>query len=409
MPPQIPLSSSEARGLIKLAEKATVGVTDIVEGVHEAVWRTLGVEGPAPGRTAGITGFVYRSIRAVAQQVGAVSHDLLERLPAKDGGEPASRQRAALLAVLNGVLGDHLAASGNPLATPMTLRHQGDALSVDAPLALPQARGKLLLMLHGLCMNDLQWQVPRDGGSVDHGELVADRLGYTPLYLRYNSGRHVSQNGRDLAALLEQLVTAWPQPVEEISVLAHSMGGLIARSAIDLAQGSGARWPRHLRHVVFLGTPHHGSPLERAGNWVDAALGSTRYSAPFGALGRVRSAGITDLRHGFLRDADWQDRDRFRGGDHRAPLPLPAGVACHAIAATTATRRHALAERLTGDGLVPLRSALGEHDDPRHRLDFPPASRHVVFGAGHMALLHHTEVAQKLIEWMQPRPPTRPD
>jgi hypothetical protein len=404
MPPSIPLSSREVRGLVKLAEHATAGVTDIVEGVHDAVWRTLGVEGAAPGRTAGITGFVYRSIRAAAQQVGAVSHHLLERLPAGESGEPASRQRAALLAVLNGVLGDHLAASGNPLATPMSLRHRGEVLPLDAPLAMAQPGGKLLLLLHGLCMNDLQWQVPQDGATVDHGQLLADRLGYTPLYLRYNSGRHVSQNGRELALLLEQLIDAWPVPVEEVSVLAHSMGGLVMRSAIDHAHGSGARWHGHLRHVVFLGTPHHGSPLERAGNWIDAALGTSRYSAPFGALGRVRSAGITDLRHGFLRDTDWQDRDRFApGGDHRQPLPLPDAVACHAIAATTAARRHALAERLTGDGLVSLRSALGEHADPRHRLGFPEASTHIVFGTGHMALLHHPEVSNKLLDWMQPR------
>jgi hypothetical protein len=400
--PRIPLSNNDARGLVKLAEHATVGVTDIVEGVHHAVWRTLGVEGAAPGRTSGITGFVYRSIRAVAQQVGAASHDLLERLPASEPGEPASRQRAALIAVLNGVLGDHLAASGNPLASPMTLHHRGQPLRLDAPLTLPQPGGKLLVLVHGLCMNELQWQVSRDDAVCDHGQLLAERCGYTPLYLRYNSGRHVSQNGRDFARLLQQLVDDWPVPVKEIGVLAHSMGGLVARSAIDHAQRDEARWPRHLRRLVFLGTPHHGAPLERAGNWIDAALGASRYSAPFGALGRMRSAGITDLRHGFLCDADWQDRDRFApGGDHRQPLPLPAGVACHAIAATTAARCHTLAERLTGDGLVPLRSALGQHDEPRHRLGFSKASTHIVFGTGHMALLHHPAVANKLLDWMQ--------
>jgi hypothetical protein len=399
----IPLNNSDVRGLVRLAEQATVGVTDIVEGVHDAVWRTLGVQGAEPGRTAGITGFVYRSVRAVAQQVGALSHDFIEGLPSRAAGEPESRRRAALLAVLNGVLGDRLADSGNPLATPMTLRHRDAALALAAPLAVPEPSAKLLLMVHGLCMNDLQWQVAQGERVVDHGQLLADRFGYTPLYLRYNSGRHVSQNGRELAQMIEQLVAAWPVPVQELSVVAHSMGGLVARSAIDHAQASAAQWPGRLGHLVFLGTPHHGAPLERAGNWIDAALGSNRYSAPLGALGRVRSCGITDLRHGFLHDDDWQHRDRFsRAGVRRRPLPLPAGVACHAIAATTAARRHPLAERLTGDGLVPLRSALGEHDDPQHQLHFPAASRRIVFNAGHMALLHHPEVAKALVAWMRP-------
>ena len=130
---------------------------------------------------------------------------------------------------------------------------------------------------------------------------------------------------------------------------------------------------------MFLGTPHHGAPLERAGNWIDMLLGTTRSTAPFARLVRLRSAGITDLRHGNLLDRDWHGHDRFqRQTDSRQPVPLPEGIACNAVAATTAAGpgRRAV---LPGDGLVPLRSALGQHDDPRRRLMFiggsptPPA------------------------------------
>jgi hypothetical protein len=329
-------------------------------------------------------------------------------------------------------MGDRLAASGNALATPMSLRWRGQALNgrTAAELAAllasptpPAASGRLLLLIHGLCMNDLQWQAEHDGRPVDHGAALAD-VGYTPIYLRYNSGRHISQNGRDLAhlleSLLETLLAAWPQPVTELSVVAHSMGGLVIRSAVQIAREEGLHWPDKLTNIVFLGTPHHGAPLERAGNGLDALLAATPWSAPYARIGQLRSAGITDLRYGLLQDADWQGRDRFtRQPDSRAPLPLPAGVACYAYAATTApapaedaatatpTRRGALAtllaDRLVGDGLVPLRSALGLHDDPALCLEFPAARQAIACGMHHLELLSRPEVTQQLLAWLAPK------
>ena len=161
------------------------------------------------------------------------------------------------------------------------------------------------------------------------------------------------------------------------------------------------QWPQRLKNIVFLGTPHHGAPLERAGNWVDVLLGSTPYSRPFAKLGQLRSAGITDLRFGHVLDADWAGRDRFeKGPDRRQPLPLPEGVACYTVAATTAKQRGTLAERLTGDGLVPLRSALGQHDAPEHRLAFTKPAQWITWQTHHMALLGSPAVAQKLREWL---------
>jgi pimeloyl-ACP methyl ester carboxylesterase len=166
------------------------------------------------------------------------------------------------------------------------------------------------------------------------------RLGCTPVYLRYNSGLHTSQNGHELSAQLEQLLLHWPTPVDELTVVAHSMGGLLIRSAFHYARKDGLRWPAHLKSIVFLGTPHHGAPMERAGNWVDTVLGSTPFTAPIAKLGHVRSAGITDLRYGHVVDEDWQGHDRFRRSpDRRQIVPLPGGVACYAIAATLAPKR----------------------------------------------------------------------
>ena len=194
-----------------------------------------------------------------------------------------------------------------------------------------------------------------------------------------------------------------PHRTTNISVIAHSMGGLVTRSAVHYAPLGKMRWPQHLKHIVFLGTPHHGAPLERAGNWVDVLLGATPYSKPFVKLTTLRSAGITDLRYGHVIDEDWQGHDRFRRSpDRRVPVPLPAGVSCHAVAATTAAKRSLMADRLTGDGLVPLRSALGQHDDARHTLAFSKTSRLIAYRTGHIALLHSLEVQQQLLRWLTP-------
>jgi hypothetical protein len=191
--------------------------------------------------------------------------------------------------------------------------------------------------------------------------------------------------------MLEETLAAWPAPQAELSILAHSMGGLVARSAIHHALALGLAWPARLKRVVFLGTPHHGAPLERAGSGLDALLGSTPWSAPFARLGALRSAGITDLRFGNVLDAGEGDS-----------VPLPEGVACFAIAGTLSTRRRPLADALVGDGLVPLDSALGRHADPARCLDIPNTRQWIATRTGHLGLLGSPEVGRKLAAWLGP-------
>ncbi|MDO8774594.1 MAG: alpha/beta hydrolase [Burkholderiaceae bacterium] len=405
------LRTSDMRGMAQLATQATQGLTRIAEGVHQSVWAALGAPtgqaaGQTRGQTRGITGLVYKSILGVTHLLGTGVDKVLARLqPLLESAEaapPESPQREAVLAALNGVLGDRLAVSRNPLATPMTLRFQGAALRWQTPPAASTVTGKVLLLIHGLCMNDLQWTTQHEGNTVNHGTALATALGYTPVYVRYNTGMHTSQNGLELSQQLEQLVQHWPVPLDELTVIAHSMGGLVTRSAVHNAQQRGLTWPAHLKNIVFLGTPHHGAPLERAGNWVDVLLGSTPFSAPFKKLTQLRSAGITDLRYGFVLDVDWQGHDRFRRQpDHRTHLPLPAGVACYTIAAAAAAMRSAVADRLVGDGLVPLRSALGQHDDAQRNLGFAKSSQWIVYRVNHLGLLSNPQVTAQLLDWLR--------
>jgi len=404
------LRASDLRAIALLATEATTAVTAMAEGVHQSVWRTLGApSGATPEQARGLTGLIYKSITGVTQQVGhgvaaALTRlePLLQRL---EGQGDESVERAALLAILNGVMGDRLQAAGNPLATPMTLRLHNKVLDCAAPPNATQVSGKILVVIHGLCMNERQWTSRHAGKPVNHAECLSATLGYTPVYVRYNSGLHVSENGHLLAQQLEALVRCWPVPVTELSVLAHSMGGLVTRSALFDAGQAAMNWPAALKNIVFLGTPHHGSPLERAGNWIDVLLGSTPYSRPFAKLGQLRSAGVTDLRYGHVLDADWLGHDRFqRKPDSRAHLPLPERVACFAVAATLVAKRSHMADRLVGDGLVPLRSALGEHDDAARTLLFADVNRLIVYRTGHMALLASPDVTRQVLLWLTPAP-----
>ncbi|KAF0249660.1 MAG: PGAP1-like protein, partial [bacterium] len=324
-------------------------------------------------------------------------------LESAEDAKPGTPQREAVLAILNGIMGDHLVATSNPLATPMTLRYGGKVLNWHTPPPMPEATGKVLLLVHGLCMNDLQWHTQHKGQVVNHSQVLASVLGYTPVYLRYNSGLHTSQNGRELSIHLEQLVTQWPTPIEELTIIAHSMGGLLTRSAFHYAKQQDLGWPGYLKSIVFLGTPHHGAPLERAGNWLNTILGSTRYSAPLTKLGKLRSAGITDLRYGNVLDEDWLGHDRFHcKPDNRQLVPLPERIACYTVAATITETRSMMADRLIGDGLVPLHSALGQHDDVRRNLVFAKTAQWIAYRINHMELLSSPDVTRQLVQWLIP-------
>ncbi len=404
------LQPTDVRGVSRLVVDATLGLTRLVETMHHNIARTPGPLGQFTEEpTRGITGFVYRSIQGTTRLVGRGIDVLLEQLmPLLDQqAAESSAAREAVLAALNGVLGDHLAASGNPLAITMQLRRDGQPLPLtkaELAAALPQAGGRILLLVHGLCMNDRQWR--RNGH--DHGAALAAAAGFTPLYLHYNSGRHVSSNGRDLAELLVRLIKAWPVPVEQLIIIGHSMGGLVARSACHYGQRGGQRggqpdakrggqeWLRHLRQMVFLGTPHHGAPLERGGNWVNVILEFSPYTAALARLAKIRSAGITDLRHGSVLDDDWLHGDRFARDRKKNFVPLPDGVRCDALAVTRGKPSSAPVGKLPGDGLVPVHSALGQADDLALCLDFPAAQRWIGYGMNHLDLLDHPEVYAQL-------------
>lgn len=392
---------TDLRGASRIVVDAIAGVTELVEAMHTNVARTpTRLAGAFVGGVVnGTTSAVYKSIRGVMRAVGQGVDLALGAVAPALGHIESTAAHESMIAALNGVVGDYLAETGNPLAVTMHLRRDGKRLEltregIAAQVQVPSS--KVLVLAHGLCRNDRGWQ----RGGHDHGVELARDLSYTAAYLHYNTGLHVSTNGRAFAQILEELVAAWPVPLKEVSILTHSMGGLVARSAHHYASVAGHAWPGKLRKLVFLGAPHQGAPLERAGHWFNLLLESTPYTAPFALLGKVRSAGITDLRHGYVLEEDWKGHDRFANRrDSCRTLPLPRGVKCYTIAGTIGHAPSRRRDQLIGDGLVPVASALGEHRDSRRRLTFPPSRQWTATGTSHVGLLHSGRVYERIRGW----------
>jgi pimeloyl-ACP methyl ester carboxylesterase len=391
--------SADLRGATRLVVDAIVGVADVVEAMHRTILGLAPIVGPVRHeRTTGIPGLVYRSVRGLSRLVGGQLDAALRQLAPLPSPLP-DEDREAVVAALNGILGDHLVDANNPLAIPMQLRTNGHPLPLRRDAlrdATAPPNPKLLVLVHGLCMSDRGWS--RDGHN--HGSSLARALGHTPLSLRYNSGRSIPANGRRFADLLETLIQEWPVPVRELVLIGHSMGGLVARSACHYARLANHTWPRRLNKLVFLGTPHHGSPLEKVGSWVDVLESISPYTAPLARIGKIRSDGIKDLRYGTIVDdvGDWDTSAEVRAP--QPSVPLPKDTQCFAIAATMSPSIDNPPQRLQWDGLVPVKSALGRHTDPTQSLSIPSSHQRLFRDLSHFDLLSSRAVYDQLHDWL---------
>ncbi len=385
------------QGTARLAGDGVLGMIDTVEDMHLAI--VGGVARAVPfgfgARIAHATAFAYARVRDAAtltRRTADGALDLLERLAPR--GATYDPSQLAWLAALNGAIGDHLEASGNPLALDMRLCRRGHALDPHSPQPghdLAAAGGSLIVFVHGLGMNDRQW---RDASGTTFGDrLETDGLGHA-LHLRYNSGRRIDANGRDLSRLLQTLHEA--HAVERLVLVGHSMGGLVCRSACAHAQRDRCSWAGALTQVISLGTPHLGAPLERFGHALGSLLAATPYTRALADVARARSAGIKDLRRGWTGEVD--------GGSGMASdtstLPFGERVRWRMIAASLSTHATGTRARWLGDGLVPVSSALGQHADETLALRVPATHRRVLTRTGHMDLLTSPAVHAQLHEWI---------
>ena len=339
------IRADERRALASLLVREAKGVPGGIHGVHSAisrrVFRALGPRA-APARVMHdtIARGSYFGVRAGIALAGRMAGGAYARRP----GEA----NAHVIAALNALQGDVLEA---PLALEMTARDRGEIVSV------PSAE-RLAVFIHGLGETEFAW------GRNPYGARLP---GWTPVYLRYNTGRSVSDNGAALARLLDGV------DAREIALIGHSMGGLVARAACH----HGGDWTSRVRVTVSLGTPHLGAPLAQAVHHASAGLSVFPETRPFANLLNRRSAGIRDLRHGFLLD--------------EVPL-LEGPTHCFVSATVTRSATHPIG-RLVGDTLVLAASASG-----RKQLEFHHGLE--LGGAHHLALLNHPAVYEELAGWL---------
>jgi len=350
---------------------------------------------------------VYGGVRGAAKLAGLGGDALLARRGVLEGQRLSTHPRASLgLAVLGGLRGDALESERSELVEPMSVRVDGEVVTPRRPLlaqTFPEATGRVVVFVHGLMETEGAWCLGRRARGGTYGSRLRDELGYTPVYVRFNTGRRISANGRSLSELLGVLVDQWPEEVEQLALVGHSMGGLVARSACHQAAEAGEDWVRRVRHTITLGSPHMGAPLEQVVCYASAGLCAFPETRPFGNFLRRRSGGIRDLRHGSLVDADWKDRDPDAlRAEATQEVPLLEG-ATHCFVAATITRspKHPLG-RLIGDWLVLEPSASGR--SRRRRIPFRSEHGMHLGGTNHFALLNHPDVYAKLREWLSTPP-----
>jgi pimeloyl-ACP methyl ester carboxylesterase len=294
-------------------------------------------------------------------------------------------------------------AGDSPLALAMTLRHSGADLPLEPGAlahALPEAGAKVAIFVHGLGETDASWRLRADARQPGYGACLRRDLGHAPIELRYNTGLHISDNGRALAALLEELHASWPVPIEEIVIIGHSMGGLVARSACHYASVEGHAWTSAVRHVFCLGSPHLGAPLEKGVNALGWALGRVPETRPLANLLGVRSAGIKDLRYGACVEEDWCDCDPDELLTDRChDVPLLPGARFYFVAATLTRRPGDPVGAIFGDLLVRVPSAAGE--GRRRKIGFAIEDGHRLGGLTHFDLLNHPAVYGQIRAWIE--------
>jgi pimeloyl-ACP methyl ester carboxylesterase len=396
------MSNTELRALTALGfdelRQATGGLGAIHQALAGRVFRAVG-PGAALVRPVHerITRGVYAGLGLGTLAIGLAAQAAVARREAPVLS--TTPRGSALLAAVTGLRGDALEAEGSPLCQPMAVRVNGRRVALDPDAlreAFPEATSRIVVFLHGLMETEFSWGL---SGRETYGERLARELGCTPVYVRFNSGRHISENGRSLNELMEELVASWPGGAGEIALVGHSMGGLVARSACCHAAEDGAHWVGLVRHSVSLGSPHMGAPLEQAVHVLSAGLAALPETRPLSNLLRRRSGGIRDLRQGSLVDEDWRDRDpdALRAAAC-AEVPLLEG-ATHCFVSATITRRdrHPLG-RLLGDTLVLVPSASGR--SRTRRIPFEEEYGMHVGGATHFALLNHPAVYERLRDWL---------
>lgn len=410
----------EARALGAVAGDSVGGLTARIEELHRAIAdRAFRATGPAaaPVRLTHdtIAGGMYATVRVASRAAGQLAGAAAGSTRPLDAPSISEGPTAnALLGALNGAFGDTVHERHRALSPELAVRRNGRdvPLTRDALLAaFPAAGDRLVVLLHGLGETEGSWHRREHAHGRDlpatYATLLEQDLGVSAVTLRYNTGRHISENGEELAVLLGDLVAAWPVEVGELSLVGHSMGGMVIRSALHHGRLGEADWLPRVAHVVSLGAPFLGAPLERATNRATWALSKLPETAPLAKLVNLRAAGVKDLRHGALLREDWEGSDPDAlGRDTAGDVHHLTSAQHFCVSSSLGASEDHLLGLLLGDILVPRASANGSGPSAqRTPLAFDDATHFP--GLSHFDLLNHPAVYAQLRTWLAG--PPRPD
>jgi pimeloyl-ACP methyl ester carboxylesterase len=401
-----------------LAGDALAAGGKLVKDMHEGIAsRPFNALGPwaAPVRLIhdGVSKAVYARVQGSLRDAAEGGARAAARQVPVDGRPIGAGPRGSLvLGALNGFYGDHLARRRRELALAMEIRRDGATVRPEPEAlhaAFPDATSRIVVFVHGLCETDAAWRIAARGADRadrrTYGERLQDELSFTPIYLRYNTGLHVSDNGRALARLLEAVVRSWPAGVEELVLVGHSMGGLVARSACHYGEQDGLRFTDSIRHVFCLGTPHLGADLEKGAHALAHALARLPETRAMANLLNTRSVGIKDLRFGSCVEEDWCDCDvdEFLH-DRCQEVPFLPDASYYFVCSNLYPGRLGA---VLGDLLVRVPSASGRGNGRARRIPFAVDNGHEMTGLNHLDLLSHPAVYEQLRLWITRRRPRR--
>ncbi len=315
-----------------------------------------------------------------------------------------SQKAEPFLSVVNGVIGDSLEKSKIGIAIKMRLYSTNQPLILTkkslSKMKLPDS-GKICILAHGSCGSEKGWNF-KDNTFSNYGSLLEKDRGFTPFFLRYNSGLHISTNGKRLSNSLEKLVRHYPTKVSELVLVGHSMGGLLFRSACYYGQKNKKRWVKLVRKIFYIASPHLGTHFEKLGKLTTALLNliPNPITKAIVSLGDLRSAGIKDLRHGYIIDEDWRKKNAdnlFYWHENRTPLLKK--VNHYLICGTLSKVADSKMGRLFGDGLVHPASGTGRGLISSNNIPFLKHHCKIISGISHAHLQRSRRVYEQIREW----------
>ena len=397
--------------------KGTQRIEELHNSISERPYKTLQhipllnvVTAPLERAQHSISSGIYRALRKAGHLVlrNAIQLESKPYLPpAVKAAGTDTVIGAAINSAINGAIGDHLESTDNSLALSMGFYHQNEPVKLQGESLqkqFPKLSGKICILVHGLCVNESAWRSYSQqhwGKPQDFGQLLQEDLGYTPFYVRYNSGRHISHNGRDLDLLIEELIQNYPMDVKDIVIIGHSMGGLIARSANHFTTSSHTQWHTQLSQVICLGSPHLGAPLEQVAHLGTSLLDQISFTQPIAKIIQQRSIGIKDLRYGYVTDEDWagQDQDSLEGNKRKAAQKLQHVKYSFIGSSLSNDTQHPVAHTL-GDILVPVKSSTGDHHAEELRVPYCDERYKLLGGINHIALQNHPLAYDQIKDWL---------